>query len=110
MPGAMFDDGPCLILGAVAIIPTSIFHGSHRGVGWLKRDLKERGAGVDRIDANERTVRVLTRLHNGLSEDPRVRLNALLRTCGQLFVRLLKSSCLKGFGSADLAEIIAHTA
>ena len=79
-------------------------------MGWLKRDLKERGAGVGRIDANERTVRVLTRLHNGLSEDPRVRLNTLLRTGGQLFVGLLKGSCLKGFGSADLAETIAHTA
>lgn len=106
----MFDDGPCLILGAVAIVSASIFHESHFGGDWLKRDLKKCGAGVDRIDANERAVRVLSRLHNGLSKAPRVRLNAFLRTGGQLFVEFMKGSCLQWVGRADLAEAVAHAA
>ena len=76
----------------------------------MKRDLEERGAGIECCDADERCGGLHGRVHGRLTEAPGLGFNALFRTGGQFFIKRRIGARLKWSSGADLSEAVAQAA
>ena len=106
----LFNDGPDLPLRAMAIITSPIFHEGPCSKGLLKCEIKEGRSGVHGVDTGTLVKRILRKLHDGLTKNPRVCFDAILRTGGQLFIGRRKRAGLQGSGRTDLSEAGARAA
>jgi len=106
----LFQQRPRLCFCPVAVVAAAIFHERRACIDRLKGDFKQGGPGINRIDPNHCRVHLTSRLHNRLSEAPRIRLDARFGACGELFMRLGEGARLTWIGVPHITKASTHAA